>query len=462
MVMNFNDLKCFVAQLPEDILKEKWSGNFDRARALIERRLGEDIPKVMRLRLKQERYILDSLESCYSIPKPEAIKIMQEHIPGFTEDEFEQLHLDGKVDWIYINGETWYLSNFYKSLLKAYPDLWHRAIENDGKNLAGTHPLVEHCVKTLKDGDMVKAHIHVKHEIQLAPSKVRAGEKLRVYVPLPVERQQITNLQYLHFSHEPKAMPNVETPQPTVMFEEIAEEGQVFSAEYVLDYETPFNDVSKIDLEAVEMGSFPEVTHPYLEEQWPHIKFSPYLRMLAEEICGGETNPLIAARKIYDYITTKVNYRYVRDYKTFDTIAECCGLLMRGDCGQQALLFITLCRIAGIPARWQSGISVKPDEPGAHDWCQFYIPSKGWLYADLSLGGAAYRRGDMDVWNFYFGNLDPYRIPFNNEFQVEFNPPKKCWRKDPYDNQMGELEYDDEGIYATSDRTVTITTIEIY
>ena len=107
-------------------------------------------------------------------------------------------------------------------------------------------------------------------------------------------------------------------------------------------------------------------------------------------------------------------------------------------------------------------MSVNPDDGGAHDWAQFYIPSIGWLYADLSLGGVAYRREDFVLWNFHFGNLDPYRVPINNAFQVEFDPPKEHWRKDPYDNQMGELEYDDEGIYRVDQRKVTLTTIEIY
>ena len=116
--MQFSNLKCFVAQLPEDILKEKWSGNFDRARALIARRLEGDIPEVLRTRLKQERYILDTLEANYTISRPEALAMLQEHIPGFTEEELEELHLSGKIDWIYRDGQTWYLSNFYKSLLR--------------------------------------------------------------------------------------------------------------------------------------------------------------------------------------------------------------------------------------------------------------------------------------------------------------------------------------------------------
>lgn len=460
--MNFSDLRCFVAQLPEDILKEKWSGHYDRARALIDRRLESDIPEVLRTRLKQERYILDTLESCYSIPRAEAIQIMQDHIPGFTEEEFEALHLDGKIDWVYINGETRYLGNFYKSLMKVYPDLWKRAVENQGQEPKGTNPLVAAAIKDLKDGDLLKGHIQLKHQVELYPHMVREGEKLRVHIPLPVERQQIKNLKYVAFQPEPKALPKVDTPQPTAYFEAKAAHDQVFSVEYAFDYEAVYHDMSKVDPADVAMASVPEVTHVYLEELWPHIKFTPYLRMLAEEIRGSETNLLVIARRIYDYITTKVEYRYVRDYKAFETIPETVALLMRGDCGQQALLFITLCRICGIPARWQSGLSVNPDDGGAHDWCQFYIPSVGWVYADLSLGGAAYRRGDFDLWNFHFGNLDPYRVPINNEFQVEFDPPKEFWRKDPYDNQMGELEYEDEGIYRVSERKVTLTTIEIY
>ncbi|HML48080.1 MAG TPA: transglutaminase-like domain-containing protein, partial [Clostridia bacterium] len=79
----------------------------------------------------------------------------------------------------------------------------------------------------------------------------------------------------------------------------------------------------------------------------------------------------------------------------------------RGDCGMHALLFIALCRYAGIPAQWQAGLYAKPDSIGNHDWARFYIAPYGWLYADGSFGGTAYREGDRDRWNFYFGNLEP-------------------------------------------------------
>ena len=49
----------------------------------------------------------------------------------------------------------------------------------------------------------------------------------------------------------------------------------------------------------------------------------------------------------------------------------------------------------------------------------------------------------MERWNFYFGNLDPYRMPANSEFQHDFYVPFRTHRYDPYDNQDGEAEYED-------------------
>ncbi|MFU1825049.1 transglutaminase-like domain-containing protein, partial [Enterococcus faecium] len=82
----------------------------------------------------------------------------------------------------------------------------------------------------------------------------------------------------------------------------------------------------------------------------PHIRFTPYLRNLADEIVGDESNPLKKARLIYDFVTTKIHYSFMREYFTISNISEYAATNLKGDCGVQAILFITLCRIAGIPA----------------------------------------------------------------------------------------------------------------
>ena len=37
-------------------------------------------------------------------------------------------------------------------------------------------------------------------------------------------------------------------------------------------------------------------------------------------------------------------------------------------------------------------------------------------------------------------------MPSCNDFQVPLYPAKKYQRQDPYDNQDGEVEYEDEGL----------------
>ena len=85
----------------------------------------------------------------------------------------------------------------------------------------------------------------------------------------------------------------------------------------------------------------------------------------------------------------------------------------------------------------------RPDYVGNHDWARFYVEPYGWLYVDGSFGGSAYRAGDLDRWNFYFGNLEPWRLVCNSRLQELFDPPKRFLRTDPYDNQGVEAEYAD-------------------
>ena len=137
-------------------------------------------------------------------------------------------------------------------------------------------------------------------------------------------------------------------------------------------------------------------------------------------------------------MTLNTNYRYQPDYACLENISENCAKSGWGDCGVMALLFITLCRIAGVPARWQSGLYVTPQSAGAHDWAQFYIAPYGWLWADCSFGSGAHRVGNETRRRHYFGNLDPLRMVANREFYAQLTPPDEQLRNDPYDNQTGE------------------------
>lgn len=440
--IDFDDLQYQAVPLPEDIMKMKWAGNFDMVRAMIENRLSlPNLPHAYRARLNLELKTLSHLEKNYTLSKAELLEKIQARIPDFTAEELDQFILEGRFEWIFRDGEMIFLSSTVSNLFRQYADVWERTPEGDPR--ARDFDNIESVLDGLKDGDEMKAHIHIRHDLWLDPEVIEPGKTIHVHMPLPLERAQIHNLKVLNVSPQPKHLPEEGDIMPTAYFEEKAAEGQVFSVEYEFDNILKYVDMSKVDFEAIEQAGFPEEVMVYTQEKAPHIVFTPYLKALAAEIKGDETNPVKIARRIYDYITKNLRYTYVRDYASMDIISERMALGRRGDCGVQALLFITLCRICGIPARWQSGLDSEPGSIGSHDWTQFYVPTLGWRWADTSFGLAAYMRKHEARWNFFFGNLDPFRIPTNCDVMAPFNPPMQFIRKDPCDSQGGEVEYDD-------------------
>ena len=437
----YSDLTSLAVPLPEDIEKLKWFGDFDRARRVIKLRLEKELPKMLRKRLEMELLILERLPQQYIYSTEEALRLLKDNLEDFTAQEMEALRDEGALEWIYVNGQVRYKDDILANLVKTRAYLASRVKDPaltamKFKNFA----LLDETVKKMEEQGTMTCHFHIRSTLSIHPDWEKAGKKVRVHLPVPIEYSQVKNFRLLKASGTMAKLAPADYPQRTAFFETNLAPGEKFMVEYEFD-----NHMAYVRPQAEDvLDSQPTF---YTEEQYPHIRFTPYLRSLAGEIVGTETNPLIKARKIYDYITSHVMYSFVRSYFTITNIPEYMASGLKGDCGIQALLFITLCRIAGIPARWQAGLYATPLDIGSHDWAQFYIAPYGWLYADCSFGGAAYREKAYGRWDFYFGNLDPYRIPCNSDFQHEFTPPKLFTRNDPYDNQHGEAEYSDEGMW---------------
>lgn len=460
--ITYDDLKYQAVSLPEDIMKMKWAGRLDTARAMIENRLTlPNLPHAYRARLILELKNLRHLEVRYVLTKDEVLSQIQARIPDFTMEEVDQLIIEGRLEWIFINGEERFLTSTVRNLFNQFADMQAR----DVTRKSGDRIEADECtdfdraLADLEDGQEIHGHIHMRHELFLEENAILPGKTLRVHLPLPVERQQIHSLKIHSITPQPAHMPDTTDGMPTVYFEVPAEKGQIFSAEYQFENILRYHDLTKVDPDAVwkdfiENG-YPEDTHPYLREHAPNIVFTPYLQALAAELKGNESNPLRIARAMYDYITCNLTYTFVRDYASIDVIADHMAVNRKGDCGMQALLFITLCRIAGVPARWQSGLAAEPGDIGEHDWAQFYLPSVGWVFVDPSFGMSAKRKNEEARWNFYFGNLDPFRVPFNCDVQCEFNPPRQFLRYDTVDSQDGEAEYADAPVFSEVHRRFT-------
>ena len=425
--------------LPEDVEKAKWCGDFDRALRLIHRKLSEGkLPFAARKRLELEEHILRRLPLDYRYSEEEGLALLREHIPDFTREELQELEDSGAIDWIYIQGKPHFSSSFYDTLEKVYPDIARRAGLPPAEE-SKERKLLYDTVKKLEETGSAASRIRLRAHLRVADSAFRPGEPLLVHLPIPAPAVNMENIQILECSPQPARIAPETAGQRTVSFACAPQENPLFTVEY------------QYDCRAVYRPLDPEKVSPLqpdfdTQEQAPHIRFTPFIRALCKELSAGETNPLKLARKFYDYCTTVVTYAFMREYATLTQIPEYAGLGLKGDCGVQALLFITLCRCAGIPAQWQSGLYVTPYDVGCHDWAMFYVAPYGWLFADPSFGGSAYRSGNKLGHDHYFGSLDPFRMAANSQFQWEFDPPKAQLRADPTDNQRGEAEYPDRGL----------------
>lgn len=423
--------------LPEDIEKLKWYGDFDGCIALIDQRMEEDIPETLRQKLWMEKTQIVRMRQNYTVTPEEAERTLSERLRDYVPGELEKLRRENVIDWIFVNGQIRCIDSFYENLIKIRNDIAARQVNPTapGPGKRTEAEIRDEVIDGMKAHGGAVCRLKIRASMKVFMQSGQENEKIHIWIPYPLEKLQMKNLHLEESTPAFKYMAPPDATQRTVYFE--GEMRQLQRAEIVYQVE---NYMRYVNLKPEEVS--PQQPDFDTGEQLPHIVFTPYLRALTAEVVGEEKNPLKKARRIYDFITRKVNYSYMRSYISLPVIPEYCASRLRGDCGVQALTFITMCRIAGVPARWQSGLYANENGAGSHDWAMFYIAPYGWLWADCSFGGAAWRDGALERWNFYFGNMDPYRVALTSEFQTDFQPATKYLRSDPYDNQNGEVELD--------------------
>lgn len=419
--------------LPEDILKRKWAGDLDGAIRAIDRRLEKELPDMLRARLECERERIRRLPTQYPWTKKQALEKLRELVPSVTEEQFDAWELDGRIDFIYISGEKRYFIRCHRSIAK-HPDL----VQQAGREVKPENAWLDPMIREIKEKGSLTRRITLETSLYVEKEDFVPGEYL-MHLPYPAISAQQSDICLLE--GDPDGIAPENAPARTVHWKRKVEDWCEFGIKYA--YTSSIQYADPLHRPAPALPLYPNAASPCdddLAESGAYMRFTPYLKELAVNLAKDAINEVEKAWKFYEFVTTKVDYSFMRDYFQIDDLNEFCAVNLRGDCGLQALLFILLCRIGGIPARWQSGYAVEPDYTGSHDWAQFYLPGWGWLFADCSYGGSAYRFGAKERHQFYFGNLDPMRMVANREFQAALTPELSVLRVDPYDNQYGEVE----------------------
>ena len=114
-----------------------------------------------------------------------------------------------------------------------------------------------------------------------------------------------------------------------------------------------------------------------------YVLVNDEIKTLANQIVGGEQNPVLAARKIYDW--TLHNIDWVKDPERLKASpvgsTEYCLRTKTGNCTDFHSLFSSLTLAVGIPTRMVYGSLLKPTLNGLdvdasyHCWIQFYAPN---------------------------------------------------------------------------------------
>ena len=164
-----------------------------------------------------------------------------------------------------------------------------------------------------------------------------------------------------------------------------------------------------------------------------HMEVTPTIQKIADDLAGNEKNPVVQARKFFDYVIAKSDhyskFGSTPQGKCWGSASEC--LLGTGDCcTDQHALFIALCRARGIPCRLIYGSRLNPKnegkdhDPGYRCWPKFYAPGLGWVPLDVSSGDTA---GDRAAE--WFGGLDDGRLEWaeGRDFDLE---PRSSVRPD--------------------------------
>lgn len=415
--------------LPEDLMKLKWNGQFSLLKEMIDLRLEKDIPQALKERLMLEKELIDIYPREFIYTKEEALQICRDNITDWKDDEFDVLFKQGDIEFLFVEGIMKFKNDFFDNIIKtkkAYAARYkHFEVTNTAKALAKS-------IETMIEKKKMAAKIHVRIRLAINEDK-DTDETIRVWLPIPLLEENVHNFKILDMS--PNGIVNPEnTPHRSVYFEDKYEKGKEYFVEYEFINSMKMREIDP-DKVSKEQPTF------CLEEVPPHYVFTPYLRRVLDEILGDETNPYLKAKKIYEYVTGHLMYSFVREYITLPNIPMYAATGWKGDCGVMASLYITLCRMAGIPAQWQAGLWANPYELANHDWAKIYIAPYGWLHVDCSFGNAGVRQDNPVKRNFYFGQLEPYRIPSAVGFQEDLTPDTLYTRRDPYDHQTGEAEF---------------------
>ncbi|MBL8857281.1 MAG: transglutaminase domain-containing protein [Planctomycetes bacterium] len=210
------------------------------------------------------------------------------------------------------------------------------------------------------------------------------------------------------------------------------------------------------------MSTDPKATRPHTEAELKelahdllpnaNIVITDEVRELARKIVGDEKNPVIVAKKLYDWTLVNVDY-WVKDpaHKKASPVgsSEYCLSTRTGNCTDFHSLYAALARAAQLPTRilygsfFKAELDGKDTDQSYHCWLEFHAPQIGWIPIDVAIAdifvgdfkldkdnetlvkrttAAGYEKADPKMVEYYFGNIDERRVLWSRGRDLVLDP----------------------------------------
>jgi len=428
------------------------AGRFSEAESNIAARLkSTSLPAEERTALEFERERMRRILLDFTLTEADVKAKVRENIPDLTDQEFAAWDREGLFEKRTVDGRTRYFQRSPSNLFRLSPTAVARhkgplgPFDGPMETPNEHHRAVVKAAEEQKQRSVLPRRVRVTQSISVQADAVPAGEIVSAWIPYPraIDGQQ-ENIRYIESSPAEHRIAPESALQRTVYFARPAEAGK--RTEFSVTYElTIYAQHTSIDPNKVVAANLTPELMEYVRERPPHIVFNDAIRKFSRETVGDEKNPYRIAQKLFAAVD-RIPWAGALEYSTITNISDYALHAGHADCGQQTLLLMTLLRLNGIPARWQSGMVFSDgDYDNLHDWGMLYLAPYGWVPMDVMTGQM--RAGDSSIDNFYLGSLDAYRIAFNDDYAQPLFPAKQHFRSETVDSQRGEVEWRGGNLY---------------
>ncbi|HEY4415490.1 MAG TPA: transglutaminase domain-containing protein [Verrucomicrobiae bacterium] len=370
-------------------------------------------------------------------------------MPGVTDQQLAQWEQSGAIEFLDIDGTHWYFNKAADNVFRLAPEA--KAFK------AAQHPSHAEMDDLLNDVheyvagyDQTKSPWHspqtwqVTYTLSVPAGTVPPGEIIRAWLPWPHSGNRQSNIRLLA-TDPPQFLP---APTNEALASVYLEKPALTNAP--TEFKLVFKYTSTAYYQPIDPAIVvPAATNdpaltPFMGEEPPHIVFDDAFKTISTKVIGDETNPYRKAQRIFEWVFRNVTWTTAREYSTITCLPELALGMHHGDCGMKTMTFMTLCRLNGIPARWETGWVVS-DNSDMHDWCAIYLAPYGWVPVDVTRGVLP-AKTEAEKW-FYLGGMDPARLVVNTDFNQPLYPAKTHFRSEIVDFQRGEVEWRGGNLY---------------